>query len=123
MNSMIMSKLLEFRTINSVVSKKGETRVDHINKHGVDNLGRDTHTVFNNDPITTTNKAWTNKSNVSPIDDGMGGQIYNIPYKNAGFEGGVKGSGANLDYVTIVVEKGTNNIITAFPSSGTYGIK
>jgi hypothetical protein len=108
---------------DSVVSKKGETRVDHINNHGADNLGRDTHTVFNDDPITTTNKAWENKGNTSPIDDGMGGEIYNIPYKNSGYEGGAKGSGGNLDYVTIVVEKGTNNIITAFPSSGTYGIK
>lgn len=107
----------------NVVSKKGETRVDHINKHGVDNHGRDTHTVFSNDPIATTNEAWASKGNVSPIDDGMGGEIYNIPYKNAGYEGGANGSGATLDYVTIVVEKGTNNIITAFPSSGSYGIK
>lgn len=30
-------------------------------------------------------------------------------YKNSGYEGGAKGSGDNLDYVTIVVEKGTNN--------------
>ena len=48
----------------NVVSKKGETRVDHISKHGVDNLGRDTHTVFNNDPIATTNEAWASKGNV-----------------------------------------------------------
>lgn len=50
-------------------------------------------------------------------------EIYNISYKNAGYEGGVKGLGDNLDYVTIVVEKGTNNIITAFPSNGAYGVK
>ncbi len=53
----------------------------------------------------------------------MGGEIYNISYKNAGYEGGANGSGAKLNYVTIVVEKGTNKIITAFPSNGTYGIE
>ena len=83
----------------------------------------DTHTVFNNDPVTTTNNAWANKSDVTAIDDGMGGEIYNIPYENAGYEGGNSGTGAQQDYVTIVVENGTNKLITAFPSNGTYGVK
>lgn len=50
----------------------------------------------------------------------MGGKIYNIPYKNAGYESGQNNTGAQMDYVTIIIVDGTNDIITAFPSFGDY---
>lgn len=44
--------------------------------------------------------------------------LYIIPYQNAGFAGGYGGQGNNLNYVAIVTQKGTNNIITGFPENG-----
>jgi len=45
-------------------------------------------------------------------------QLYHIPYPNAGYAGGYAGQGQNLNYVTIVIKKDTNKIITAYPSAG-----
>ena len=45
---------------------------------------------------------------------------YNIPYKNAGYESGSINTGAQMDYVTVVVMDGTDDIIAAFPSFGNY---
>ena len=50
-------------------------------------------------------------------------RYYNIPHENAEYEGGKNGTGVQQDYVTIVVKQGTNKLIIAFPSSGTYGVK
>ena len=48
------------------------------------------------------NDAWEQRYLVEPISDGMGGTIYNIPYKNAGYESGYINTGAQMDYITIV---------------------
>lgn len=87
---------------DAIVSKKGETRVDHINRHAVPNNSRETHGVFNGNPIDMVNDAWEQRYLVEPISDGMGGTIYNIPYKNAGYESGYINTGAQMDYITIV---------------------
>ena len=70
---------------DAIVSKKGETRVDHINRHAVPNNTRETHGVFNGNPMDMVDEAWEQRYLVEPISDGMGGTIYNIPYKNAGY--------------------------------------
>ncbi len=66
------------------------------------------------------NNAWKQRGGVIPVEDGMGGYIYNIPYKNAGYESGFINTGAQMDYITIVTMKGKEDLITAFPSFGNY---
>ncbi|MBO4980406.1 MAG: hypothetical protein J6C84_00695, partial [Lachnospiraceae bacterium] len=105
---------------DAIVSKKGETRVDHINRHAVPNNSRETHGVFNGNPIDMVNDAWEQRHLVEPISDGMGGTIYNIPYKNAGYESGYINTGAQMDYITIVTLDESADLITAFPSFGDY---
>ena len=105
---------------DTIVSKKGETRIEHINRHAVPNNRRETHGVFNGNPVDMVNGAWQQRGMVEPISDGMGGSIYNIPYKNAGYESGYVNTGAEMDYITIVVMDESNDLITAFPSFGDY---
>lgn len=105
---------------DAIVSKKGETRVEHIKRHTVQNNSRETHSVFNVNPIDMVNDAWEQRHLVEPISDGMGGTIYNIPYKNAGYESGYINTGAQMDYITIVTLDESTDLITAFPSFGDY---
>jgi hypothetical protein len=105
---------------DKVVSKKGETRIDHVNRHAVPNSKRASHGVFNGDLQDMVNDAWRNREGIIPIEDGMGGTIYNIPYENAGFESGYNNTGLQMDYITIIVVSGTDDLITAFPSFGNY---
>ena len=77
-------------------------------------ISKDTHGVFYEDAVTVINKAWNNKGNIKPTQQGNI-DIYRIPYKNAGWEGGNNGSGQVLNYVHILVMHGTNEIITGFP--------
>ena len=105
---------------DAIVSKKGETRVEHIKRHTVQNNSRETHSVFNGNPIDMVNDAWEQRHLVEPISDGMGGTIYNIPYKNAGYESGYINTGAQMDYITIVTLDESTDLITAFPSFGEY---
>jgi|GEM_PF-3980854 hypothetical protein len=55
---------------------------------------------------------------IQPIRQKNGNDVYVIPYKNAGTEGGAKGTGETVNYVRIVTEGGTNKIVTAFPVKG-----
>ena len=105
---------------DAIVSKKGETRVEHIKRHTVQNNSRETHSVFNGNPIDMVNDACEQRHLVEPISDGMGGTIYNIPYKNAGYESGYINTGAQMDYITIVTLDESTDLITAFPSFGDY---
>ncbi|MCQ2535119.1 MAG: hypothetical protein MJ172_11225 [Clostridia bacterium] len=73
---------------DTIVSKKGETRIEHINRHVVPNNSRETHGVFDGNPVDMVNDDWQQRGMVEPISDGMGGSIYNILYKNAGHESG-----------------------------------
>ena len=50
------------------------------------------------------NTAWKQRHSVNPISDGMGGSIYNIPYKDAGYESGYINTGVKLDYITIITK-------------------
>ena len=105
---------------DAIVSKKGETRVEHIKRHTVQNNSRETHSVFNGNPIDMVNDAWEQRHLVEPISDEMGGTIYNIPYKNAGYESGYINTGAQMDYITIVTLDESTDLINAFPSFGDY---
>jgi filamentous hemagglutinin len=101
----------------STVSKKGETRIDHVNKHSVNDLQKRQHGVFYGDPVKVTNEAWNNRTGIKPISNG-GTDAYHIPRANSGYSGGYGGQGQNLSHVTIVTKRGTNQIITSFPSFG-----
>lgn len=101
----------------AIVSKSGETREEHVMLHKINIKRKEDHGVFYGDPIDVTNKAWAKKGNIKPIVDGNN-EVYYIPYSNSGYAGGLKGQGQNLTHVTIVVQRGTNNIITSFPSYG-----
>ncbi len=105
---------------DTIVSKKGENRIDHINRHAVPNMNRETHGVFNGNPVDMVNEAWEQRFLAEPISDGMGGTIYNIPYKNAGYESGYINTGATMDYMTIITMENSNDLIAAFPSFGNY---
>lgn len=59
------------------------------------------------------NDAWEQRHLVEPISDGMGGTIYNIPYKNAGYESGYINTGAQMDYITIVTLDESNDLCEA----------
>ncbi len=106
----------------AIVSKNGETRVDHILRHTIPNANRKCHGVFNGNPFTMVNIAWAHRQLISPSSDGMGGTIYNIPYKNAGYESGYINTGATLNYITIVTRENSLDLITAFPSLGDYKV-
>ena len=105
---------------STIVSKKGETRTDHILRHAIPNCNRKSHGVFNGNPIAMVNTAWAHRQLISPTSDGMGCTIYNIPYKNAGYESGYINTGATLDYITIITMENSLALITAFPSLGDY---
>jgi len=102
----------------SIIKKKtGETREEHVKLHGVNDLQKKEHGVFYGDPVATTNNAWANKGSVQPVTSG-GTDVYHIPMGNTGYAGGYGGQGQNLNYVTVVTRKDTNQIITAYPSAG-----
>ena len=105
---------------DAIISKKGETRVRHINRHSTPNISRESHGVFNGNAVEMVNEAWEQRHLVEPISDGMGGKIYNIPFKNAGYESGYVNTGAQMDYITIVTLGDSSELITAFPSFGDY---
>jgi hypothetical protein len=106
----------------SIVNKSGESRFEHVMKHGSNNLQKDSHGVFYGDPIKTVNSAWLIKGNIKPITQG-GTDMYIIPYKNAGYTGGFSGQGTNLNNITIITKTGSNQIITAFPSGSGMPVK
>ncbi len=91
---------------DSVVGKNGETRVEHVMKHGSPNPGKVNHTVFNGDPISMTNQAWASKAGVTTFVD-RGATIYNIPFANAGTMG--------ENAIRIATIEGTNKLLSAYP--------
>ncbi|WP_208996585.1 hypothetical protein, partial [Methylobacterium indicum] len=100
--------------------KTGESSVDHVNKHGSDIPNRPIQSVFADDPIQTTNRAWAEavKNGITPTIGPNGNWIYDVPYPNAGLQGGRVGASASnpiLNNVRIVTLPGTNTVVTAFP--------
>ncbi|WP_232486844.1 RHS repeat-associated core domain-containing protein, partial [Pectobacterium parmentieri] len=106
----------------SRINHKGEDALDHVMRHDVDMPNRAVHSVFSETSLDQVEDAWNiaKKKGISPYieDPGNGNWIYDIPYPNAGIAGGVKGAAAGnpiLDNIRIVVEPGTNRVVTAFP--------
>ncbi|WP_256253459.1 two-partner secretion domain-containing protein [Burkholderia ubonensis] len=105
----------------SIVSKSGETRVDHvIDQHGDLNLNKPNQGVFYGNPVSTVNDAWNTvqQTGIQPVTNG-GTDIYVVPRANSGYAGGYTGQRQNLNSVTIITVRGTNQVITAFPGNGT----
>jgi hypothetical protein len=103
---------------NAVVPKKGayigESRVDHVRRHNVNDLGKPSHGIFNGDGVAITNRAWTVAQIMGLKPDSNGELI--VPYKNAGMTGGyLNNNPQQLNSVKIVVVPGTSKIITAYP--------
>lgn len=105
---------------NAVISKNGENRNAHVLRHTIPNNSRKSHGVFTGNPFDMVNTAWEHRHLIHPISDGMGGAIYNIPYKNAGYESGYINTGVTLNYITIITMENSSALITAFPSLGNY---
>ncbi|HYF68570.1 MAG TPA: RHS repeat-associated core domain-containing protein, partial [Ohtaekwangia sp.] len=98
-------------------SKHGN-RLSHVMAHTSDNLTKDFHGVFDlgEDLVKTLDDAWdmVKKGGANVKDIGDGSFIIDMGRK-VGYEGGKKGSGDVLKKIKIVVEKGTENVITAYP--------
>ncbi len=92
----------------------GETRIQHVQLHEVNDLTKPLHGVFNGNAKTIIDEAWKSSSNAKITIESSTIE-YIIPYKKAGWQGGYNGTGKPLDHVIIIVEKNTNNIISAYP--------
>nr|WP_279613162.1 RHS repeat-associated core domain-containing protein [Burkholderia ubonensis] len=71
--------------------KTGETAPEHVMRHGEDIPDRKVpHGVFADDPIATTNAAWDKAvhQRISPTVGPNGNLAYDIPYSEAGLQGG-----------------------------------
>ncbi len=97
--------------------RNNENRIDHVKGHGSNDFEKELQGVFHKDPIKTTNYAWSRKNEIKPITVGNR-DVYHIPMKNVGFQGGIDGTYQELDFVTIVTIKDTNIIVTSYPSYG-----
>ncbi|MMZ63109.1 hypothetical protein D1872_253460 [compost metagenome] len=100
----------------SIVSTRtGETRVQHVGTHLVEDTSKDLHGVFIDDPVSVLNQAWNNKASGTVTVSGNV-DIWRIPYPEAGLQGGSNGYGTVLNSVEIIVQRSTNKIITGYPA-------
>jgi hypothetical protein len=95
----------------SLVDKKGQTRVDHINgNHGPNapaNPQKPVQTFFNDDPVKIINEAWSMKGNMPGRVEGAT-TVYDITMPNViGTQGETT--------VHIVVMTASNQLVTAYP--------
>ncbi|XZE42763.1 RHS repeat-associated core domain-containing protein [Pirellulaceae bacterium SH467] len=99
----------------SIVKKAtGETRWEHVQKHGVNNLKKDFHGVFDQDAVLTTQEAWYRAQRLGIKVDTDGTLV--VPMgRRVGYEGGKLGSGVELNSVTIHTTDSCK-IITAYPT-------
>ena len=107
----------------SNTNNKGQTVLEHVQRHSQPNYQREMHGVFKGDAQGMIENAWANRSSGNPFSDGMGGTIYNIPYNGAGYNTGYANFGQQMNYITIVTKEGSSTVWTAFPSFGSYGVK
>lgn len=56
----------------SNTNRKGQTSLDHVQKHANPNYQREMHGVFNGDTQTIIEIAWDNRANAKIVSDGMG---------------------------------------------------
>lgn len=106
------------------IVKDGETRRQHVAKHESDDTAKPVHGIFNGSSETITNDAWSKRTSAMAHSVGSTTQ-YRIPYPNAGRQGGSieaerikrgEAPSSPLNQVTVVTQKDTSKLITAFPS-------
>lgn len=83
-------------------NRKGQTALEHVQKHGTPNYQREMHGVIRGDVKTVIEDAWSNRANAKIVSDGMGGTIYNIPYQNAGYNTGYVNFGQHFHHLAIM---------------------
>lgn len=101
----------------SRINPAGETAYTHVNLHGVNDLTKPLHSVFTEDPAMTTQEAWwkAQADGILPTPQGPR-DVYIVPMdRPVGWQGGYRGSGGILTNVQIVVQRSTNQVVTAFP--------
>jgi hypothetical protein len=104
----------------SLTNGQGISADQHvIDAHGNLNLQKPNQGVFYGNPVDTTNNAWdiVQQQGIQPTVVN-GGDMYVVPYPNAGYAGGYAGQVQNLNSVTIITLPGTNKVITAYPGNG-----
>jgi len=102
-----------------VVPKKGryagQSRIDHVRLHNVDNPSKPQHGVFYGDGYELANEAWekAQKIGISPNNDG----VLKVPMdKIVGRAGGKAAETGELFYsLEIIVVPNTNKLIAAYP--------
>ncbi len=95
----------------------GESAIDHVNLHGVDDLTKPTHGVFVGNPILTTESAWAQAAvaGTTPVLQPNGKIRYDVDMgAPIGWQGGFNGSGAPLSTVRIVTTP-SGQVVTSFP--------
>ncbi|MCK7544074.1 hypothetical protein MLC59_07820 [Marinobacter bryozoorum] len=101
--------------------RTGGDAAHHVSRnHGSLNLNKPNQGVFYGNAVEVVNDAWrkAKSGDVTPITVGNR-DIYVVPRDNSGFAGGAGGQLQNFNHVTIITEKGTNRVVTAYPSGGT----
>ncbi len=96
---------------------QGQTAYDHVQAHGIDNLAKPLQGIFSNDPVLTTEQAWSQAQlqGIQPQIQGNGNSLYQVPMGGpVGWQGGFNGSGAPLTNVNIFVNP-ANQVVTSFP--------
>ena len=110
------ANVVEQQPLNwSRVNPAGETGQQHVLLHGANNTSKPLHGVFTGDPVRTTQEAWVRSQGIQPTVQGAH-DMYIVPMgRTVGTQGGNQGTGASLTNVKIVVERNTNQVVTAYP--------
>ena len=102
-------------------SKHGN-RLSHVLEHTKNDLTKNFHGVFTvgDDLVKTLDEAYElakkgGDNVIKSTENGRTSFIVDLG-RNIGFEGGKKGSEKALNKINIIVEEGTDNVITAFPT-------
>ena len=94
----------------------GDRQAHVINNHGRINPNKPKQTLFKKSPVSTVNKAWKKRMKIGGCPDNSDGDTdtYEVDMKKPiGYD---RDSGEILTRVKIIVMKGTNKIITGFPT-------
>ena len=99
---------------------QGNESEQDIFKHWKNDLTKDKHEVFT---IGVEEVKIALRSGQMHVKHSYMVDVYFIQIKNCGYEGGFKGDGHQLDYLTVITLPQKRDIITVFPSDGIIGIK
>lgn len=86
-------------------------RVKHVLDHAAPNPNKPVHSVYNvpkDKVLSVVDEAWSKRSNVTPVVQGNGNAVYDIPM------GRIIGTNGETT-VRVVVKNGTSEVITAYP--------